>query len=584
MPTQLCVRADAHSILRNILNYFSDNLSCIQELLQNARRAEASDVRVEIDSRTGSITVTDNGHGVIDPEDLLNIGKSEWNDGVKAERPAGMGLFSVFKLGGLAEVRSGRWRLTLDYDAMCAGKPAVYEGLQPNVQGTRVCIQRLHRQFGEDLMPHAETFAEYWAREAAFMPFRTNVVVDGKASTVEPFNPLAVPVNTLRVETAWGWIDLHHEAPDRGEAHHSATLIQQGVEREIKHHLYFSGHHGGPWVRIFAKPGTVNFTLPDRDKIQDDAHFRALLKNVRKACVDAVIARINDFAPEVQRRLADVVYGWEKLRVIELPAELQHIQIRIDREYVQRATRKEVAARLREGYLACEFEATYPSAFELVPENLLHLLSGEAELFRAMFPGTPVVTDIRFAISADERSDLLWRAGPITLKLDNGEERIVYPLAETAVLVNGELDAEFVPDDRERANFRAGNDFAVVHTCRDAVACPNLDPWYEWHDEAMSHDEAEELWRTSEYAVHLAATWPGVPACDVTVDELHTLLMDRFGSESCTAVHLKDAVLELEWGGRISVQSAKVEFLEAGEMQRAVELREAEGYLREVAP
>src|SRR5690606_39214945 len=125
MPTQLCVRADAHCIVRNILNYFSDNFACIQELLQNARRAEASEVRVEIDSHAGAVTVTDNGHGVIDPEDLLNIGRSEWNEGVKAERPAGMGLFSVFKLGGLAEVRSGRWQLTLDYDAMCAGKPAV---------------------------------------------------------------------------------------------------------------------------------------------------------------------------------------------------------------------------------------------------------------------------------------------------------------------------------------------------------------------------------------------------------------------------------------------------------------------------
>jgi len=130
MPAQLCVRADARSILRNILNYFSDNFACIQELLQNARRAEASEVRAEIDSRVGAVYVTDNGHGVIDPQDLLNIGKSEWAAGVQAERPAGMGLFSVFKLGKLAEVRSGRWRLTLDYANLCAGKPALYEGLK----------------------------------------------------------------------------------------------------------------------------------------------------------------------------------------------------------------------------------------------------------------------------------------------------------------------------------------------------------------------------------------------------------------------------------------------------------------------
>lgn len=160
MPIQLCVHADAFSILRNILNYFSDNFACIQELLQNARRAEASEVLVEIDTRAGAVTVTDNGHGVIDPQDLVNIGKSEWNERVQAERPAGMGLFSVFKLGSLAEVRSGRWRLTLDYQAMCAGKPAVYEGLLPAIKGTQVKVSRLVHDLCSDAMPHAEGYAE----------------------------------------------------------------------------------------------------------------------------------------------------------------------------------------------------------------------------------------------------------------------------------------------------------------------------------------------------------------------------------------------------------------------------------------
>lgn len=103
MQSVFSVGAHASSILRNILNYFSDNFACIQELLQNARRAEASEVRVEIDTRAGTVTVTDNGHGVFDPQDLINIGKSDWAEGVRAGRPSGKGLFSVFKLGGLAE-------------------------------------------------------------------------------------------------------------------------------------------------------------------------------------------------------------------------------------------------------------------------------------------------------------------------------------------------------------------------------------------------------------------------------------------------------------------------------------------------
>ena len=199
MITPIHVRADARSILRNILNYFSDNFACIQELLQNARRAEASEVLVEIDSRAGAVTVTDNGHGVIDPQDLLNIGKSEWAAGVQAERPAGMGLFSVFKLGRRAEVRSGRWRLSMDFKAMCAGKPAVYEGLLPNIKGTQVKVSSLVHDFCSEHMPHAQGYSERWEREAEFMPFRTTIILDGEKSVIEPFNPRVIPAGALRV-------------------------------------------------------------------------------------------------------------------------------------------------------------------------------------------------------------------------------------------------------------------------------------------------------------------------------------------------------------------------------------------------
>lgn len=584
MPTPLCVRADASSILRNILNYFSDNHACIQELLQNARRAEASEVRVEIDTRAGVVTVTDNGHGVSDPEDLLNIGKSEWNEGVRAERPAGMGLFSVFKLGGLAEVRSGRWRLTLDYDAMCAGKPAVYEGLLPPVKGTQVKVTRLHHEFGGDDMPHPEGYAERWQRQAEFMPYRTTIVIDGASRVVEPYNPMTVPAGTLRVDTAWGFIDIHTETPERGN-YSEITLIQQGVAVKLKHIEHFGRSGDSPWVRIHGKPGTVNFTLPDRDAILDDATYRSIIKEVKKACVDAVVRRITEFGDDnARRRLAGLVYCWDTLRVVELPEDLQRLRVRMDREYLQTITRKDAAERIAKGQIPCSFDPLYHTAFELVPVDLLLLPESEAALFNAMFPKVPVVGDITFAISADDRSDLLWRCGDITLKFDTGETRVVQPVPEQAVLASGDLDAEFVPDDRERADFRSGYDFAVVHSCDDAVMCPNLDPWYTWHEEEMDHDQAEELWRVSDYAVHIAATWPGIPANDVTPDELVTLLRDRLAEGKECSFRFRDAAFEFEWSNRLNIRSMLVEVIENGKVTRKVRLVENCGYLQEVTP
>lgn len=581
MPSQLCVRADASSILRNILNYFSDNFACIQELLQNARRAEASEVRVEIDTRAGVVTVTDNGHGVIDPEDLLNIGKSEWNEGVRAERPAGMGLFSVFKLGGLAEVRSGRWRLTLDYDAMCAGKPAIYEGLLPAIQGTQVTVSRLHHQFGGDDMPHVEGYAEHWQRQAEFMPYRTTIVVDGASRVVEPYNPYTVPKGALRVKTTWGFIDIHTQPPARGNCA-DVALIQQGISIRLEN---LTDGLNSPWVRIHARPGTVNFTLPDRDAIIEDARYRALIVEVKRACVQAVIGRITEFSDaNARRRLSGLVYSWDVLRAVELPADLQHLRLRQDREYLYTLTRQQVAERLAKGELPCTFVPGYATAFELVPDGMLQLAADQAGLFKAMFPAVPLVTDMDFTITADDRSDLLWRCERITYRFDNGETREVQPVPEQSVLVDGDLEGEFKPDNRERANFRSGADFAIVHTCADAVIWPNLDPWHAWHEEGMDHEQAEELWRTSDYAVHIAATWPGVPANDLTPDELTTLLRDRLADGKSCDFRFKDAKFELEWGNRLSIRSVVVEVIENGKVTCKVRLVENSGYLQETTP
>ena len=581
MPTQLCVRADAHSILRNILNYFSDNFACIQELLQNARRAEASEVRVDIDTRAGTVTVSDNGHGVIDPEDLLNIGRSEWAEGVKAERAAGMGLFSVFKLGGLAEVRSGRWRLTLDYDAMCAGKPAVYEGLLPAIKGTQVKVSRLVHQFCSEHMPHAEGYAERWMRQAEFMPYRTRVVVDGEVHLVEPYNPLHLCEGTLRVDTAWGFVDIHTRHPDRGD-HAEVSLIQQGIAIRLPG---FAWSSDTPWVRIHAQPGTVNFTLPDRDKVIDDARYRALLKEVRTACVDTVVRRISEIGDgQARRRLAALVYTWDMLRVVELPEDLQWLHVSMDREYRQTLTRQQVAERLAKGALACAFAPGYHTAFELVPDAMLQLPASQLELFKVMFPKVPVIDDIAFAVTADDRSDLLWRVRDITYKFSTGETRVVQPVAEQTVLADGALGGEFVPDSRERADFRSGYDFAVVHSCADAVMYPNLDPWLTWHEEDTDTNQAEEMWRTSDYAVHIAATWPGVPANDVTPDELVTLLRDRLADGKQCSFRFKDAKFDCGWGNRLNIRSMLVEVIENGKVTRKVRLVENCGYLQETTP
>ncbi len=66
----------------------------IIEILQNARRAGATEVRIS--NKEGLVTVEDKGSGIDDFQKLLDLGGSGWDEKTEAgEDPAGVGLFSL---------------------------------------------------------------------------------------------------------------------------------------------------------------------------------------------------------------------------------------------------------------------------------------------------------------------------------------------------------------------------------------------------------------------------------------------------------------------------------------------------------
>jgi hypothetical protein len=577
MTSELHVRADARSILANILNYFSDEYACIQELLQNARRAEASEVLVEIDRRAGTVTVTDNGHGVIDPQDLLNLGKSEWAESIATEQPAGMGLFSVFKLGDTAVVRSGDWRLTMDYTAMCKGKPATLEtGLQ-SMRGTQVEMRNLHNEFCTSSMPCRGGFADAWQQQALYMPYTTTIIAGDERFKVERYDPQHLPKGAIRHKMDWGFIDIHTEAPDLSPAYH-CIFIQQGVAVRQDYTL---GSTSAPWIRIHAKPGTVNFRLPDRDKILQDARFEEVMAEIKQACVDAVLKHVHDWPTNGRARLAEMVYHLDRMRAIELPEDLQRIRMRFEEHFLLPMQRHVVADRLAAGELPCAHQLSHNAIASLIPKDLLYVHQGDVELFKAMFPGVPVIEKIACGITPDQRSPLLWRAGPVKLEFNDGEIRILQPAPECAVLVDSELEEECEPPLTDREKVNREPDFVVVHTCEDAVTWPDLDPWFDQYEEHMSRDEIDDAWRTSSYAMAIAATWPGPPAMDVTPEELFLLLRERYRRSEDSTFRLSNANFELGWGNCLTIHSLDLEEVIDDEVTHKTSLVAQDGYLRE---
>ena len=135
----------------------------IIEILQNARRAGATEVRIS--SKDDLITVCDNGSGIEDFQKLLDLGGSGWDEKLEAgEDPAGVGLFSLAPKE--VTIISGSRQTVIDKDGW-TGKPVEVTETAEVVKGTILKFR--------DEQPWGMEVVE---KHAVFAGIR--VIVDGK--------------------------------------------------------------------------------------------------------------------------------------------------------------------------------------------------------------------------------------------------------------------------------------------------------------------------------------------------------------------------------------------------------------------
>lgn len=174
---QIFVRASIGlKILTNADRYFTNDIRVIAaELLQNARRAGASRVSVDIDRLTGTIRVDDDGRGLHADQAhvLLAFGTSSSAEVTEHdEAPAGMGFFSLAGRG--ATVESADWRLAVTAEAFRGNAVAELERGRARRVGTAVTFPALT---GGTNTASAEVIGAF-SKAAAAMPFAT--FIDGR--------------------------------------------------------------------------------------------------------------------------------------------------------------------------------------------------------------------------------------------------------------------------------------------------------------------------------------------------------------------------------------------------------------------
>lgn len=121
MQTQLNI---SKNLLPKIHQFWETPGTAFAELVQNAWRAGASEIHLQVDTEDGTFTIRDNGRGIQTLDDFLTIGQSAWARDVT--EPAGMGFYAHFGYCQQTVVESQGLRYTFTPDCL-AGSPVEIE-------------------------------------------------------------------------------------------------------------------------------------------------------------------------------------------------------------------------------------------------------------------------------------------------------------------------------------------------------------------------------------------------------------------------------------------------------------------------
>ena len=269
-------RIDATALKRSTQMFSGSTEDICGELFQNARRAGATLIQIEVSQsgRASKITISDDGTGCLDPQSLISYGENGWNDAlVEAEDAAGMGMLSLASIG--CTVHSGKrgadaaWEVTLTPQHFAGAEDAIVVEREAHPRWTT----RITFDDTRGPMPHDSPY-EAARRAARHLPVPVEWSCTGTDEYGRPIDETRMLERTSFLEGA-----THHEhwngirfgvlrGAERGRGREGGALCFHGmrVERTLP---TVAPIRGEPW-RARAQIEhcrALKLKLPDRHTV-----------------------------------------------------------------------------------------------------------------------------------------------------------------------------------------------------------------------------------------------------------------------------------------------------------------------------
>lgn len=272
---------------------FKDIYCFLDEDIQNAQRAKATEVKVSVDRwGEGKVTIENNGNVLTNPQALFSIAESDWDEEVKnSENPFGMGFFSNITVSNLINVHSGNTYITFDVEDMIStnNTEIKVEEIDEYYDGFKLILRNFDFDTASEyrIQERVEVLGKY-VHELDI--YYNGELIEGKDLTEGDDSKYQFSIDD---ENCKGWIAL-------GNNYFWGNNVNVFYKGRLVAPL-----EGFPYLKgdLHVSDKTLNLTSPDRKDIIKDEKLNAFKKvisdHVEKYCTSLLIdgeENINDYS------------------------------------------------------------------------------------------------------------------------------------------------------------------------------------------------------------------------------------------------------------------------------------------------
>jgi len=276
---------------------FKDTLCFLDEDIQNAQRAKATEVKVSVDYQSKTVIIENNGQILKKPQALFSIAESEWDEDVKStENPFGMGFFSNITVSNLIKIYTGNKLITFDVENMIQTNDTEIkvEKLEDNYEGFKLVLNNFDfsTASSSDIKERVRLLGRYIHELDIYY---NNDLQEKKDLTQGDDSIYKLPIEDAGIFKGWIALNNNYGWGDNVNIFYKGRLVTK-----LESMPYLKGD-------LHITDRALNLTSPDRKDIIKDTKFYEFKEMVKlyaeQLCMETMLEgdedEINEFTSAI---------------------------------------------------------------------------------------------------------------------------------------------------------------------------------------------------------------------------------------------------------------------------------------------